>query len=383
MRSTSVSAMGTLPKKKILYVITKGNFGGAQRYVFDLATTLPKDRFDVVVAFGEGSSLDEKLKSLNIRTIKINQLKRNINPLLDFGSFFELIKLFRNEKPDVVHLNSSKIGGLGALAGRITGIRNIIFTAHGWAWNEDRSFFSKKVITLLHWVTILLSHKTIAVSENIKNQIERLPFIKGKIVVIWNGISSIAFADKITARQKLGSTIKEKFWIGTIGELHKNKGLDFLIEAFSRITLNFPESTLIIVGEGEERKNLEHLIMEKGLQQKVHILGYIHNAAVFLKAFDIFTLTSRTEALPYVLPEAGLAECAVIATKVGGIPEIITSQKSGILIEKGNITHIEQALEDFLKNDEKRALFGKNLKQEVQSKFTLGDMAQKTIALYN
>src|SRR3989344_2148103 len=116
-------------KKKVLFIITKGNFGGAQRYVFDLATNLPKEKFEVVVACGEGNLLVERLGAEKIRAVKMSSSQRDINIIKDSKTFFEILRLIREEKPDVLHVNSSKAGGLGALAGRLTGIHKIIFTA--------------------------------------------------------------------------------------------------------------------------------------------------------------------------------------------------------------------------------------------------------------
>src|SRR5690606_1306505 len=105
--------------KKILYVITKANWGGAQKYVFDLACHSQKNGFDSLVAFGQGGKLQKKLTDHNVKTIKIENLDRDISIIKDFLVFLDLLKIFTKEKPDIIHLNSSKIGGLGALAGQI------------------------------------------------------------------------------------------------------------------------------------------------------------------------------------------------------------------------------------------------------------------------
>lgn len=374
-------------KHKILYIITKGNFGGAQRYVFDLATSLPRENFDVSVAFGQAGMLAEKLLDAGIKTIEIKSLQRDINLLLDFKSFFELVRIFKKEKPDTIHINSSKIGGLGSLAGRVTGVPNIIFTAHAWAWNENRNAISKVAIKFLHWLTIVFSHKTITVSENLAKQVSHWPFVSKKIHVVHNGINPFDLKNQIEARTELikisgGTKIPEK-WIGTAAELHKNKGLDFLINAFSKIEQENPNSEIFIMGEGEERNNLEKLIAEKNLQDKIHLLGHVKDAKSYLKAFDVFTLTSRTEALPYSIPEAGLAGLPVVASSVGGIPEIIENGKSGILIEKGNIDQIQEALSLLLRNKSVGENYGKNLKEKVERQFLQKEMVKNTIALYN
>jgi len=167
-------------KQKILYVITKSNWGGAQRYVFDLATSLDKNLFDVVVVCGGNGLLKEKLQSENIKVVSLKTLERDINIKKELLSAKELYKIFKTEKPDIVHLNSSKAGAIGAFVARIVGIKKIIFTAHSWAFNENRSFYSKIIIEFIHWLTVFLSHKTIAVSESVKKQISHLPFIKTK-----------------------------------------------------------------------------------------------------------------------------------------------------------------------------------------------------------
>ena len=113
-------------KQKILYLITKSNWGGAQRYVYDLATNLPKEKFDISVVAGGSGPLIQKLNEAKIRTIVFAQLSRDIRTFDDIKTFFMLISLFRKERPDIIHLNSSKIGGLGSVAGRISGDRKSV-----------------------------------------------------------------------------------------------------------------------------------------------------------------------------------------------------------------------------------------------------------------
>ena len=121
-------------KKKVTYVITKSNWGGAQRYVFDLATNLPKEQFEVAVALGGDGLLAKKLQERNTSIYRSISLGRDISIGKDIRSFFELYRLFKKERPDVVHLNSSKAGGIGALAARVAGIKKIIFTMVLFEW---------------------------------------------------------------------------------------------------------------------------------------------------------------------------------------------------------------------------------------------------------
>jgi glycosyltransferase involved in cell wall biosynthesis len=382
------------PKKrlKILYVITKSNFGGAQRYVYDLATSLSPLSYEVVVAMGSGGTLEDMLKHAQIRTVRIHSLQRDLNIFKDISVLLELIKLFRKERPDVVHLNSSKIGGLGGLAGRIVGIKKIIFTGHGWAFNEDRSFISRKLITIAHWLTVILSHTTIAVAHSVARQIETMPLLQSRVRVIHNGIIPRHFDEKTKARHILAShhktlatrhsKVEQGFWIGTISELHPNKGLDFLITAFSRIAEFYADINLVIIGEGEDRKKLEHTIKKLNLSDRVFLLGFIPDASTYLRAFDIFMLTSRTEALPYVLLEAGSASLPAIASAVGGIPEILTHQQTGILTKPKDVQSIVGAILELIKHPEEQERFGTALQQKIATEFTIDEMCEKTLALY-
>jgi glycosyltransferase involved in cell wall biosynthesis len=385
--------MDQVHKKKILYCITKGTWGGAQKYVYDLATSLPKDLYEPVVLMGVAGLLDQKLQAQKIKTLILGNLTRDINIWNDISSFFKLIKIFRKEKPDIVHLNSSKMGFLGALAARLVGIKKIIFTGHGWAFNEDRGNLQKKSLYMLHLLTIALAHKTIAVSEQTKSQILKNNLWVSKMVVIKNGLAETNYLDKNTAKEyilkKLPADldITNRLWLGTISELHKNKGLKYIIESLHLLDLASDNKAelpiLIIIGDGEKREKLQERINRYNLEDTVFLVGRIDEAEKYLKAFDIFTLTSITEALPYVILEAGQAGLPIIASGVGGIPEIIDDMVNGILVRPKEPVEIQKAIDFLLKNPEKMSLFGQSIQKKVLTSFNKEDMVKKTIELYN
>ena len=371
-----------MQKKKILYVITKGNFGGAQRYVFDLATNISQEEFEPIVLFGEGDTLGIKLKEAGVRTIHISSLKRNIGVFSDIRAFFTLWNTFLKEKPQVIHLNSSKAGLLGGLAGRLSGVKHIIFTGHGWAFNEERRFFVKLLFLKLHWLTILFSHTTIAVSKRTADQISRLPFVKRKIKSIHNGIEQFTPITQIAARNVLAKEVSARIWIGTISELHKSKGIDYLLHAFAPLATTYANAILVIVGGGEEEGNLKEIAHQLGIEDRVIFTGFIPDARMYLKAFDITTLTSRTEAFPYAILESGIAELPVVASWVGGIPEIITNKESGLLVDPARTEKLSSALEELIVRGELRSTLGLALHEHVITSFTLERMIKQTEALY-
>ncbi len=425
---------------KILYIITKSNWGGAQRYVFDLATHFNTQvDYDIVVALGGNGELKRKLEEKNIRAIQIAALERNIKMTGDIRAFFEILKLLHEEKPGIVHLNSTKAGFLGALASffyklttndyRLT----TIFTAHGWAFNEPRPWWQKLVIGKMQWLTVLLSDRTIVVSEHLKKQTRWWPFVSQKISVIHNGIPELSFLPREEAalyfektcgklgarfgieetreawREKADPCVRsfpQEVRIVTIAELHKNKGLDVAIEALSLVRdKNFTPApflplfrqnrnaqsategnvlgfTYTIIGEGEERATLEMLIKWYELEERVFLAGHISEAYKYLKAFDVFLLPSRTEALSYALIEAAYAGLPVVATNVGGIPEVVEHKKTGLLVPTENPRALAHALRYMIVNHGTRTHAGHALGSTITNKFSLETMFEKTKDLY-
>jgi glycosyltransferase involved in cell wall biosynthesis len=306
-------------RKKILYVITKSNWGGAQRYVYDLATRIPNDRFEVAVAFGQPGRLAEELIKAGVKTHPLLALQRDISVSADLRSFFELWGLFRKECPDIVHLNSSKAAGLGALAAHLAGIPHIIFTAHGWPFGEKRSLLWRAFALLGSWVTALLSHKVIVVSKYDLEIGKRMPLCGQKMHLIYNGID-------LHPVLGAGEVIRHAFpdnahIVGTIGELTRNKNQISLVERAK----DDPALHVAIVGEGEERAYLSAKIRDYQLEDRVRLFGF-QPATEVLKGFDEFALPSLKEGLPYVLLEAKAAGLPIVANRVGGVGEILDAE---------------------------------------------------------
>lgn len=368
-------------KTKIIYIITKGNWGGAQKYVFDLASALPKESFDVSVVLGEGEILEKKLLENNIEVIKIAKMKRDISFFDEFSVFFSLLKILRDESPEIVHLNSSKAGGLGSFAARLAGVPKIIFTVHGWYFNEPIGLIKRLLTILLSWFTIIFSSDIIVMSMDNLRQAVRFPMARKKTSLIYNGLSKIDFKDRKSTREFISSITKadtKKLWLVTISELHKNKGLEYVLDA-----LPYLKNKLIffVIGKGEERENLEKKVKNLNLKKNVYLMGFLENAAHYLKAFDLFSLTSVKEGNPYTILEAGLAGLPVLASNIPGIKDII-DEETGILVPPRNPDVLRKALDKIVNNKKNMAQLGGNLKKKIIRNFSFEKSFKETLRIY-
>lgn len=367
---------------KILYGITKSNFGGAQRYVFDLATEARKAGHDTSVICGGNGVLVEKLKEAGIKVITLPHMQRDISLIDEIKSFHFIFRTLHAENPHVFHTNSSKMGGIGNLAARFAGIKKIIFTSHGWEFNAPRPWWQRIIMKFFVWLTILLSHKTICVSDKTKKDVWKYPFIKNRLEVIRNGIDKFKLIQREDARRSLGVNDDNTLLVGTLSELHPVKGLDILLEAWEKFSKKH-SGTLIMLGDGGIRKNLEDYANHLNIADKVMFKGYVDNARAYLLAFDIFCISSRSENLPYAVLEAGLASRPVIATEVGGIPEIIDGGINGALVPPEDSETLFSTLVLFSYDTELRERLGHALHETVSKEFSLGKMVSETLSLYS
>lgn len=375
----------TVPKK-VLFLITKSNWGGAQRYVFDLATHLDRSQFEPVVALGGNGILAEQLVHAGVRVITLNTLTRDISFIKELHLIHELWHVLRTERPTIFHVNSSKAGGIGTLLGRVARVPRVLFTAHGWAFNEDRPWWQRLIIKLLHWLTVLFSHKTIAVSHAIITQMN-LPGARAKMKLIHPGRTIGAIFTKTEARTHIThlaphlDSYRNDPWLGCIAELHPIKRHEVLIASFAALTTSHPRLRLIIIGDGEARPTLESLIKELQLEARVFLVGTIPEAARFLKAFDIFSLASKSESYGYVLHEAALVHVPVVATAVGGIPDIITHEDTGLLVPPDNQMALTVAIDSLLTTPALATKYATNA-FEALSPRSVQAMTEATVALY-
>lgn len=394
--------------KKILFIITKSEMGGASRFLFELVSRLDRKKYDILAAAGPNSvsqnpgELFEKLKGIGIKTVYLPHQSNTLG-IKTLLAFWEIYRLIKDFEPDILHLNSSEAGFLGSFAGGLyrlpphpflkgEGRKNmkIIYRIGGWAFKEPRNIFFRKIYLWAEKISAPFKDVIVTNSEfdrklAIKNKIVK----PEKIITVYNGLDfhKLKFLPKETARKCLyqhpsaGGPMSLPL-IGAIALLYKNKGLEYLILAAKKLKESGRNWHFMIIGKGAERQNLEKLIIKHGLENTVYLVGAIPDAYRFLKAFDLFVLPSVKEGQPWVILEAMAAGLPIVATNIAGIPEMIENEKSGLLVEPADSEALASAILKMMTHPSLAHECARNALVRVKEKFSAKDMMRETEKLF-
>lgn len=367
---------------KILFIITKSEVGGAQRYILDTSVSLAKQGYDVLVAAGGNGPLLKRVKSQesNVETFSLKRLKKTPGLINTLFSIREIYNLLKKERPDVLFLNSTVAGVIGSITGRFYKKARVIYRIGGWAFRDPRPQWQNRIILWLEKYTARFKDKIIVNCEidqqlAIKYKIAE----KEKIHKIYNGlnIEKLEFLPKDVARKKLlsGNYPNERI-IGCVANFYKTKGLKYLIEA-----VHLANTKTVIIGDGPLRPEFEKLIKKYKLENQVFLVGRIPDAYKYLKAFDVFVLPSLKEGFPWIILETMAAQIPIIATNVGAIPEIIEDGKEGLLIEPKNSQKLAEKIIYVLEHPQETQKMAYLAKQKLVQQFTLEKMLEETKAV--
>jgi len=383
-------------KKRILFVITQSEWGGAQQFLHTLVSNLDRTRYDIVFATGNSGNglLVDALKKINIETRKLRYLKREISPSYDLRAISELRNLIKELEPNILFLNSSKAGIIGALAGKEFPGLKVIYRIGGWSFNDPIPWFIRQLYILAEKYTAKFKDYIIVNNKHDFDQAKKLKIRpRQKLELIYNGVDpyKLDFFEREEAKIKLASSLKQKqrnllqsnLVIGTIANFYKTKGLTYLIQAAKIFYSQEKDSKaiFIVIGGGSEKNNLELEIKNSGLENKVLLAGALPNAHKYLTAFDIFVLPSVKEGFPWALLEAMSAKLPIVATNVGGNPEIIEDRRNGFLVKPAKPEEIATALKSLADSENLRREFGIQAHQTVLLKFDQKKMIEKIIGI--
>jgi glycosyltransferase involved in cell wall biosynthesis len=362
--------------KKILLVVANNLMHGTERYVIDLAKHLSNEKFIVTVAVPEKGPLSDILHQNNIN--EFVYFNGKFNKFSIKGSY-NIFKYLRKNRYDVIHSNC---GIIPNIIGKILGVKLNIEIKHG-ILIADEVLENMTMGNKFHEkIKQYFVDYFIAISQNDKEKMIKYFDIKeNKIKVIYNGVDTeniIPYNKKLDYESE---SKKESLLIGTIGRFTYQKAQDILIHSFKIVLSEYPNMKLMIMGVGEDRKNIEKLICTENLQDKIILEDYKINVYDFIRKFDIFILTSRFEGVPYVILEAMNIGTPIISTRVGGIDNILTDGYSALLVEKGNVGKISNALIRLINNPMLRINLSNNAFAEVK-KYSIEKMSKNVEDLY-
>lgn len=350
--------------KKVLVCITLPGIGGAQQVVYDIISGLNPNKFQITLATSSKGNLTKRIDELNehrtnkIKVIIIPSIKREISLINDIKALYALYSLMRTNKYDIVHLHSSKVGILGRYAARIAGVPKVFFTVHGWGIEENLHRAKQILLGLAERIAGRLCTRVICVScYDFNRGITSKWILKDKACVIHNGVENFESNGYEQARKNDAGT--RKLVIGTIMRLQQPKDPLFTIKVFQGVKARFGDQVrLMIVGDGKLRSECLGLVESLGLEEDVEILGECENARNLIWNFDIFTLFSKSEGLPLSIIEAMIAGKPVVASAVGGIPELVDNNENGLLVKGTDVLEAVQCIEKLIMNADKRARMG-------------------------
>lgn len=361
-------------RKKILQITYSLNIGGLEKLVFDLATHLNAEKYDVSVAvLSTQTGLKPDFEKAGI-PVHVLPKKKGI----DYTLPFRLKKLFLDNKIDIIHTHNIAPWLYAGIAKKMAGTKTLIHTEH------SNIFSDKKRLMAAEKVLSSFTDVIICDSANVGSYlIHKQNIPDKKVKVILNGIDT----DKFKPAKKNGSGSaagggRREFIIGTVSRLEPVKDHITLLDAMRIITADFPETKLVIAGDGSMMGALKNAVKQMGLEKNVVFLGAVNNVPEVLAGLDLFVLTSISEGLPLCICEAMSMELPVVATDVGGVGEIIINKKTGYLAEPKNPKDIANAVLKLRRNPADMKTFGETGRKRVEALFSLKKMVKNYEEVY-
>jgi glycosyltransferase involved in cell wall biosynthesis len=323
------------------------------------------------------ASLEQLAVEQGIRTHKIDELGRRIDPVADILAFVRLLKLTFSERPDIVHTHTAKAGTLGRLAAALFNATRrkdrrciVLHTFHGHVFT---GYFSPGVSGIVRIVERLLSRVTdriITISplqrRDIVDRFRIAPTQRTVVVPLGLNLAPLleSGVQVQTLRPALGIPSSD-FVVGFIGRFVPVKALDALVDAFAAAHRRVGGMWLVLAGDGPCRAALESAVREAGVTEQVRFLSWVDDLPRFYASLDVCALSSLNEGTPVAIIEAMAAGKPVVATRVGGVPDLIENGRTGILVESGDGPALSDALADLAQHPEKRVQMGQNARQEA------------------
>ncbi len=368
-----------IKKPKVLIIIATSIVGGPGKGLFQFFDFAPRDEFDYLICnFSvKGKRGTDFEKEANRRNLNLHLLKQN--HFYDPALISQTKDLVKSHNFNIIQTHGHKANFIARFVKRTIQIPWVCFV-HGYT-DEDLKI---RLYNRIDRWAIKSAQRIVAVSEAMKAKLVKIGVPDQKITVIYNAIEDNGFY-----RDPPDPELKKQFaansdtlLVGVIGRLSREKGQRIFLEAWERVCRQVTNAKAILIGDGPDRKMLEGMCVQKGLQDKVIFLGHQVNPHPYYRVLDLVVMPSLSEGLPNVPLEALAHQKAIIATSVGGTPEIIQDGRNGILVKPGDPNALAGGILSLLGNSEKRNLMASNGPASLYPKFSPENRILKILSLY-
>jgi glycosyltransferase involved in cell wall biosynthesis len=368
--------------------------GGPALHVAYLSAGLRERGYETTLVAGDVGRGEESMayvaESLGVPVTTLPALHREISPVRDIVAAFRLAWIIREQRPHILHTHTAKAGAIGRLAALLAGRARppvIVHTFHGHVlrgyFGGLRSWFFGRLERTLARSTDAL----VAVSPEVRDDLVALGVApEEKFVVIRLGIKldqriADSAAERAGTRRLLG-VADNRFVVGWIGRMTAVKRPDHLLRAFKLVRDHGIDACLCMVGDGPERDRVEQLAHQLGIVRDCLFPGYQEEIGPFFAAFDVFVLSSANEGTPVTAIEALASGCAVVATRVGGVPDVVRDGEDGFLVEPGDVLALAERLVRLAADPSLRGRLGAAGRERVVPRYRVERMIGDVDGLY-
>jgi glycosyltransferase involved in cell wall biosynthesis len=329
-------------------------------------------------------------EELGVEIVKIEQLHREIAPLRDAVAAVRLARLIRELRPQILHTHTAKAGAVGRIAALLAGSARPPIVVHTFHGHVLRGYFDPLQTAgfrlLERWLATM-STALVAVSPEVRDDLVALgvaPREKFVVVRLGIGLEERVRTEQnggVEARRVLGIP-PDRFTVGWIGRMTGIKRTDDVLVAFRHLRERGVDATLCLVGDGPDRPRVERRAHELGIMRDTLFLGYQEDVARFHATFDAFVLPSTNEGTPVTAIEALAAGRPVVATRVGGVPDVVRDGEDGFLVEAGATEELAERLERLARDAELRERMGKAGRERVLPRYSVDRLCADVDRLY-
>jgi len=373
---------------KVLHLHTLPVVSGSGINTYLTMKGTPADSFEVSMACSPGGRLNEIVREAGMHVYEVPNLVQPIHPWRDLLALFEILGILKREKIDLVHTHNSKTGFLGRLAGRLAGTPVVVHTVHGFAFHDSEPRWRQLLFRAMERMAAPWADHTIYISQPLIDWARRERIIaEGRYTKIYSGIDLESFhpynqEELRELRDELGIKETDRV-IGFVSKLWEGKGHDVALQAMVQVVKSFPQARLLLVGEGSLEKKLKTSSHELGLENAVLFTGFRTRIAEMTSLCDLCILPSFFEGMGRVLIEAGACGKPVVASNVGGIPDVVKDGVTGILVPPGDPMSLSEGILRLLQDPELRERMGQAARQRINEKFSARTMVQGIVDVYN